>query len=199
MAVSSSYVTDNYVIDNANTTRSVDHSPQVVRKDTTSTTTHKSKRNRTSEYSGQPKHNMAFYSTPETCRKETPSKECDGQTKNTPKTHRKDTGPPRRSRNSECGSQSDNLHRKLARSRMMDTLDVPSSNENLTNLNFDETDNMGDQNNLNNSKVNTNQSENADYVIRPSDERRRGLASPSFRANWQIMSASFNSERYYSS
>ena len=73
-------------------------------------------------------------------------------------------------------------HRKLARSTVMDTLDVPSSNENLAADN----------------EVITSDGDGVEGVM-PSDERRRGLASRSFRANWQIMSASFNSdvpERY---
>lgn len=74
-------------------------------------------------------------------------------------------------------------HRKLARSNVMDTLDVPSSNENLAAADNDV----------------TMQSGNGVEGVTTCDERRRGLASRSFRDNWQIMSASFNSdalERY---
>lgn len=74
-------------------------------------------------------------------------------------------------------------HRNLSRSTVMDTLEVPSSNENLAADNGEIT-----------------QSGDSVEDVRPCDERRRGLASQSFRANWQIMSASFNSdapERYF--
>ena len=74
-------------------------------------------------------------------------------------------------------------HRKLARSTLMDTLDVPSSNENLAAADIDVTMQSGD----------------GVEDVTTCDERRRGLASRSFRDNWQIMSASFNSdalERY---
>ena len=80
-------------------------------------------------------------------------------------------------------------HSKLVRSKIMDTLDVPSSNESLSNLTSEIVD--GAQ---------TGALEDSGDGVMPCDERRRGLASRSFRANWQIMSASFNSdapERYF--
>ena len=86
----------------------------------------------------------------------------------------------------------DNQHKRLVRSKMMCTLDVPSS-ESLNNL---------IDGNQKHPTVTTNplDAENGFNSHPAKDERRRGLANHSFRANWQIMSSSFNSdapERYF--
>uniref|UniRef100_A0A7M5UXY0 Ion transport domain-containing protein n=1 Tax=Clytia hemisphaerica TaxID=252671 RepID=A0A7M5UXY0_9CNID len=80
----------------------------------------------------------------------------------------------------------ENHHKRLVRSKMMCTLDVPSS-ESLNNL---------VDGNQKHPTVTTNplDADNG-YNSHPvNDERRRGLANRSFRANWQIMSSSFNSD-----
>jgi len=77
-------------------------------------------------------------------------------------------------------------HRKLTRCKMMKTLDIPEFDPPVAGI---KTPNVTD---------NPLEAEEA-IEHSPKQSRRRGLASHSFRVNWQILSSSFNSdalERY---
>ena len=90
--------------------------------------------------------------------------------------------------NNNNTNTNNNAHRKLSRSKMMKTLDIPEFD---TPVGVVKTPTITD-----------NPLEAEEAVECSPKQKRRGLASHSFRVNWQILSSSFNSdalERYLSS